>query len=94
VGESGFVDCRETKDIYGRDVYIHKNMFEQTQIGDWIRFGLHLNDKGMPQVSWFEKVEGGPMQGTKRAAVDDMEYVKRAAMEAGEGVPGVFPTSF
>jgi hypothetical protein len=80
-GESGFVDCKETRDLFGRDVFLYKDKMAECNVGDWIRFTIFLNEKGMPQVTWFEHVEGGPSQGTKRPASDDiLESMKRAAM--------------
>jgi len=51
--QHGMLACSETQQIWGQDVYIHKNVMEQAAIGlmDYCRFGVHLNTRGQPQAS-------------------------------------------
>ena len=49
-GGYGFIKCDETFAIYERDVYMYKTYFSQCQIGDWVKFNIHISEKGLPQV--------------------------------------------
>ena len=31
-----------------------KTYFNQCQIGDWVKFNIHISEKGFPQVCWLE----------------------------------------
>ena len=57
VGEIGFIACEETKAIYHKDVYMWKHYFGRCQIGDYVKFQIHISDKGEPQVCWLEPTE-------------------------------------
>jgi hypothetical protein len=78
-GENGFVMCDETFALYGRDVFMWKTYFCQCQAGDWVKFNVHVNDKGLPQVCWLEVVKDG-VAGTKRPAEDDASGMKKPAL--------------
>jgi hypothetical protein len=56
-GDNGFIKCAETEALYGRDVYMWKTYFAQCNVGDWVRFNIHVSEKGLPQVSWLERLE-------------------------------------
>ena len=53
-GGYGFIKCDETFAIYDRDVYMYRTYFSQCQIGDWVKFNIHISEKGLPQVCWLE----------------------------------------
>lgn len=51
---NGMVYSTEARQLFGEhDVYVYKDILEQcgAQVGDWIRFGIHLNTRRQPQVS-------------------------------------------
>jgi hypothetical protein len=54
-GDNGFIKCPETEMLYGRDVYMWKSYFSECNVGDWVRFNVHVSSKGLPQVSWLER---------------------------------------
>ena len=76
-GENGFIACDETFAIYGRDVYMWKTYLNQCQEGDWVKFNIHISDKGLPQVCWLE-AQGGAM-GRKRPMDAGFSGAKRPA---------------
>jgi len=46
----GFVDCDETKQIYGRDIFLHSSQANELEVGQKVRFDVSLNQRGMPQA--------------------------------------------
>lgn len=46
----GFVECDETRAIYGRDVFLHSNQATELEVGARVRFEVGLNQRGMPQA--------------------------------------------
>lgn len=46
----GFVDCEETRKIYGRDVFLHSNQATELEVGVRVGFEVVLNQRGMPQA--------------------------------------------
>mmetsp|Transcript_69154 Transcript_69154/g.213872 ORF Transcript_69154/g.213872 Transcript_69154/m.213872 type:complete len:130 (-) Transcript_69154:104-493(-) len=46
----GFVECDETRKIYGRDVFLHSNQASELEVGARVRFEVGLNPRGMPQA--------------------------------------------
>jgi hypothetical protein len=73
--DNGFVRCDETYRMYGRDVYMWKTYFSQVDLGDWVKFQIHISSKGLPQVCWIQRTSPGMppslptthTQGLKRA---------------------------
>merc|ERR1711964_820593 len=63
VGESGFIECPELTESFGRDVYMWKTYFKDAGVGDTVQFRIHVNDKGFPQVRWLEKIGAGVKRG-------------------------------
>mmetsp|Transcript_8954 Transcript_8954/g.23310 ORF Transcript_8954/g.23310 Transcript_8954/m.23310 type:complete len:868 (+) Transcript_8954:224-2827(+) len=63
----GFISCSETRDIYGRDVFLHKNDMPRLEVGDTVTFEVWLNEKKMPQARTVKKVvdpnQPGPHDG-------------------------------
>ena len=49
-GENGFLSCPETYATYQRDVYMWKSYCQQCVVGDYVKFQLHISEKGLPQV--------------------------------------------
>merc|ERR1719436_1261017 len=49
----GFVECPAAQIMYGRQAYIHAEIMKECGIGDGdvIAFCVHINSRGMPQVS-------------------------------------------
>lgn len=50
----GMVHSAEARQLFGeQDVYVYRDILEQcgAQVGDRIRFGMHVNMRGQPQVS-------------------------------------------
>jgi len=46
----GFVECEETRKIYGRDVFLHSNQASELEVGVRVSFDVSLNQRGMPQA--------------------------------------------
>jgi len=46
----GFVECEETRKIYGRDVFLHSNQATELEVGARVNFDVSLNQRGMPQA--------------------------------------------
>eukprot|EP00415_Alexandrium_ostenfeldii_P002121 UN2121 len=46
----GFVECEETRNIYGRDAFLHSNQATELEVGVRVRFEVGLNQRGMPQA--------------------------------------------
>jgi len=46
----GFIECAETRQIYGRDVFLHSAQAQELQAGDSVHFEVALNARGMPQA--------------------------------------------
>jgi hypothetical protein len=70
-GDRGFVACDETFNAYGKDVYMWKSYFYLCELGDWVKFQIHVSEKGLPQICWLESVSPGvppPQTGMKRPA--------------------------
>lgn len=49
----GVIKCEEAFQMWGQDVYGYKDILDiiGANVGDYIRFGVHVNPKGLPQVS-------------------------------------------
>mmetsp|Transcript_25409 Transcript_25409/g.58982 ORF Transcript_25409/g.58982 Transcript_25409/m.58982 type:complete len:479 (+) Transcript_25409:97-1533(+) len=54
----GFVECSETHEVYGRDVYLDKSQMRESSSWQWgqlLEFAVSVNDRGHPQaqaVNW------------------------------------------
>lgn len=57
----GFVGCSQTKQIYGTDVYIHKEQFVELEVGVAVYFRVALNPKGMPVARGLRKTLARPL---------------------------------
>lgn len=51
--KSGIVACQEAQLMWGQDLYAYKDVLAaaSANVGDVIRFGIHVNARGQPQVS-------------------------------------------
>mmetsp|Transcript_18258 Transcript_18258/g.49061 ORF Transcript_18258/g.49061 Transcript_18258/m.49061 type:complete len:478 (-) Transcript_18258:135-1568(-) len=47
----GFIQCPQTKDYYGRDVYVHKDLAYHLETGQTVSFNVKLNRDGMPNAT-------------------------------------------
>lgn len=54
----GFIDCAETREIYGQDVFLHKNEFmaSHSEVGQSVKFQVVVSEKGQPRAV---SVQGG-----------------------------------
>merc|ERR1719311_1445575 len=86
-GENGFLSCPETYATYQRDVYMWKSYCQQCVVGDYVKFQLHISEKGLPQVSWLQKTWSAPPPSKKKEAPDGPDaadaWVAAAWEEAG-----------
>jgi hypothetical protein len=57
--EHAFIEHADSKEFFGRDVYVHKDMANTANPGDTIKFNMYLNRDGMPNVSNMEIAEPG-----------------------------------
>jgi len=80
----GFIDCRETRDIYGRDVFVHKDEVRDTEVGSRVSFALSLNNKGQPQAKGMKVLvpseannSSAPQSGKRPPPVPSSRPVKR-----------------
>jgi len=55
----GFVSCAQTRQLYGNDVYIHRDQYVDTNIGDAVHFRVALNPKGVPVARGVRKALTG-----------------------------------
>lgn len=54
-GKYAFISCKDTHDVYGRDVYLDPDKLpEGTLQYSRVKFGVELNEKGHPRASWCE----------------------------------------
>merc|ERR1740129_1012266 len=49
----GMVECEQATQIWGGDIYAFRDVLAScgAAVGDMIRFGIHINTRGQPQVS-------------------------------------------
>lgn len=48
----GFIECAETFELYGRDVFLHRREYETPglNVGSAVSFSVTLSDKGHPRA--------------------------------------------
>lgn len=56
----GFIDNPELRQLYGRDVFIHKDEIGDLAVGDAVDFVYELNKDGMPQARDVRRMDGTP----------------------------------
>lgn len=52
----GFISCAQTRQLYGNDVYIHRDQYVDICVGDAVHFRVALNPKGVPVARGVRKV--------------------------------------
>jgi len=50
----GFIECTETKEFFGRDIYVNKDLAPTVTPGETVRFNAYLNRDGMPNAVTME----------------------------------------
>lgn len=50
----GFIECPETKEYFGRDIYVNKDLAPTVTPGETVRFNTYLNRDGMPNAVTME----------------------------------------
>lgn len=60
----GFIECDDTSEQFGRDVFLHRSQVEdgpikQAKPGDMLRFTVDMNEKGHPQARNVERYKDG-----------------------------------
>merc|ERR550534_1764775 len=46
-----FIECEETRELFGRDVWAPMDLVSAFEVGACVRFNAHLNHNGQPNVS-------------------------------------------
>lgn len=65
----GFIDCAPIRSRFGRDVFIHKALMGDLEIGEEVTFNVDTNKDGMPQARDILRLDGQkPGPGDKRAS--------------------------
>lgn len=85
----GMVVSDEAHQMWGQEIYVYKDVLAaaNAQVGDHMRFGIHLNPRGQPQVSLpaFKVGEdGNPLnvpQGTEFLNCEEVVDANPAALE-------------
>mmetsp|Transcript_15605 Transcript_15605/g.43133 ORF Transcript_15605/g.43133 Transcript_15605/m.43133 type:complete len:273 (-) Transcript_15605:166-984(-) len=90
----GMVSCEEATIMWGQDIYAYKDVLAAAgaTVGDTIRFGIHVNPRGQPQVSLpvFKLGEDGAPIGVppgtefinaEEAAAQDPSFLERLKEE-------------
>merc|ERR550534_953441 len=52
-----FIECEETRELFGRDVWAPMDLVSAFEVGACVRFNAHLNHNGQPNVSELELCE-------------------------------------
>lgn len=76
----GFIQCTETKEFFGRDVYVNKDMAAALAPGQLVAFSAYLNRDGMPNVHAME-----PCDETWEATPGDLSVSSQADIDEGKG---------
>lgn len=53
----GFIECPDTKEFFGRDIYVNKDLAPTVTPGETVRFNAYLNRDGMPNAVTMEACE-------------------------------------
>lgn len=74
----GLVACEEATILWGQEIYAYKDVLASADanVGDTIRFGVHLNTRGQPQVSlpiWKIGEDGMPIGLDEGASIINAE---------------------
>jgi len=72
----GFISCAQTRQVYGTDVYIHRDQFTDMGVGDAVNFRVALNPRGSPVA-----------RSVRRAGADG--EASRGGQPGAAGAPGL-----
>jgi len=61
----GFLSCAQTRQLYGQDVFIHRDQFTDLNVSDGVHFKVAVNAKGQPIARRVRKAGGN--EGAPRA---------------------------
>lgn len=67
----GFISCAQTRQLYGAEVYIHRDQYVDSNVGDAVHFRVALNSKGAPVARQVKKAmpsSGAPVSAPKQVA--------------------------
>jgi len=97
-GEFGFIDCADTKEFFGRDVYVNKDLAATLQPGQMVSFSAYLNRDSMPNAEEAcvcdEYWEAVPGDLTQFAEVETGKGKGKGMAQEGPGKGGSFGGSF
>jgi len=97
-GEFGFIDCAETKEFFGRDVYVNKDLAATLNPGQMVSFSAYLNRDCMPNaeeaVICDDYWEALPGDLTQFAEVETGKGKGKGMAQEGPGKGGSFGGSF
>lgn len=55
----GFISCAQTRQLYGHDVFLHRDQYADLGIGDAVRFRVALNPQGAPVARGVRRAVAG-----------------------------------
>lgn len=65
----GLISCSQTRQLYGADVYVHRDQFTDMSVGDAVHFRVALNPRGAPVARSVRRVGAeAPQAGQPGAA--------------------------
>lgn len=79
----GFIECAETKEFFGRDVYVNKDLAATVIPGQLVAFSCYLNRDGMPNAQAME-----PCEESWEAPAGDLSVSSQANIEPSKGKGG------
>jgi len=61
----GFISCQETRDIFGKDIFIHRNVLDGyvPVVGETVHFGLQISKEGRPEATQMQFNQAGVSDG-------------------------------
>lgn len=78
----GFIDCPETKAMYGGDVFLHKNEYNGagSEVGDEVKFQVMVSEKNQPRAIGVTPTGGGGAGGAPMVRQPMMTQQPRGAV--------------
>mmetsp|Transcript_51717 Transcript_51717/g.80745 ORF Transcript_51717/g.80745 Transcript_51717/m.80745 type:complete len:247 (-) Transcript_51717:5-745(-) len=74
-GLFGFIVCKESREVYGEDVFMHSSQLAGLQEGMLVTFQVRLNTKGKPQaISLTQTQQSQPTAPTSTLKATDEEW--------------------
>jgi len=79
-GGFGFIECPTTKEFFGRDVYVNKDLAAGLETGQLVCFNVYLNRDGMPNAEGLEICDDSwePLEG---------DLTEMIEVDTGKGFP-------